>query len=146
MKAKSPTSRVTSPRRPAEPTGAEGSVGTFGAGGASSGGLTAFFFLGSTGASFTPTSSTGFTSSSLGGGGNGETFGGALRAGTPLGQHWGVELEFARTGEIEMMPGGVFPATGFEWSSEASGTFPITSVTSLSILREARANESAPPA
>ena len=36
--------------------------------------------------------------------GNGETFGGALRAGVPLGTQWGVELEFARTGELEATP------------------------------------------
>lgn len=37
-------------------------------------------------------------------GGNGETFGGALRAGVPLGAQWGVELEFARTGTTEATP------------------------------------------
>src|SRR5688572_14034006 len=36
--------------------------------------------------------------------GNGETFGGALRAGALLGSHWGVELEFARSGEIDASP------------------------------------------
>jgi hypothetical protein len=36
--------------------------------------------------------------------GDGETFGAALRAGTPLGQGWGVELEFARTGPVETSP------------------------------------------
>jgi hypothetical protein len=66
---------------------------------------------------------------SLGGNaGNGETFGGALRAGAPLGQQWGVELEFARTGEIEMMPGGVFPAGRLEWI----GAAPDVSLTSVS--------------
>jgi hypothetical protein len=69
-----------------------------------------------------------------GGAGNGETFGGALRVGTPLGQHWGVELEFARTGEIEMMPGGVFPATGIQWSDAAPGSVPFTSVTASSVI------------
>jgi hypothetical protein len=68
------------------------------------------------------TSGSGFGDST----GNGETFGGALRVGTPLGQHWGVELEFARTGEIEMMPFGVFPAGGIEWGSETSGSFTFT--------------------
>jgi hypothetical protein len=66
--------------------------------------------------------------------GNGETFGGALRVGTPLGQHWGVELEFARTGEIEMMPFGVFPAAGAEWSSEVSGSFTFTPITTTSLI------------
>ena len=73
--------------------------------------------------------------SNFGGGtGNGETFGGALRVGTPLGQQWGVELEFARTGEIEMMPGGVFPATGIQWSDAAPGSVPFTSVTASSVI------------
>jgi hypothetical protein len=36
--------------------------------------------------------------------GNGESFGGALRVGTSLGERWGVDLEFARTGEIESQP------------------------------------------
>ena len=69
-----------------------------------------------------------------GGAGNGETFGGALRVGTPLGRQWGVELEFARTGEIEMMPGGVFPATGIQWSDAAPGSVPITSVAASSVI------------
>lgn len=73
--------------------------------------------------------------SSFGGGaGNGETFGGALRVGTPLGQQWGVELEFARTGEIETMPGGVFPATRAEWSSQLSGGVGFPSVTTSSLI------------
>jgi hypothetical protein len=45
------------------------------------------------------------------GSGNGETLGGALRAGVSLGQQWGVELEFARTGTIEETP-DVFRAQG----------------------------------
>jgi hypothetical protein len=36
--------------------------------------------------------------------GSGEAIGGALRAGTSLGGRWGVDLEFARTGEIETEP------------------------------------------
>jgi hypothetical protein len=76
------------------------------------------------------TSGSGFGDSA----GNGETFGGALRVGTPLGQHWGVELEFARTGEIEMMPFGVFPAGGIEWSSGASGSFSFTDVTTSALI------------
>jgi hypothetical protein len=36
--------------------------------------------------------------------GNGETFGGALRVGTTLGSQWGVEVEFARTGDIDVSP------------------------------------------
>jgi hypothetical protein len=66
--------------------------------------------------------------------GNGETFGGTLRVGTPLGQQWGVELEFARTGEIEMMPGGVFPAAGVEWIGEGSSSFTFSSVTSSTLI------------
>ena len=65
--------------------------------------------------------------------GNGETFGGALRVGTPLGQQLGVELEFARSGKMEMMPGGVFPA-GAEWSSEGFGDFTFTEITSSGLI------------
>lgn len=36
--------------------------------------------------------------------GNGEVMGGALRLGAPLGDRWGVDLEFARTGEIDTSP------------------------------------------
>jgi hypothetical protein len=36
--------------------------------------------------------------------GNGETIGAALRVGSPLGQRWGVELEFVRSGETEWRP------------------------------------------
>jgi hypothetical protein len=43
-------------------------------------------------------------SSDFGSTGSGEALGGALRVGTPLGERWGVDLEFARTGEIETEP------------------------------------------
>ena len=56
--------------------------------------------------------------------GSGETLGGALRVGAPLGQQWGVELEFARSGEMEMAP-EVFPAGGIEWSSIVPDGFTI---------------------
>ena len=36
--------------------------------------------------------------------GNDETFGGALRVGTSLGEKWGVELEFVRSGETQWSP------------------------------------------
>jgi hypothetical protein len=36
--------------------------------------------------------------------GSGETFGGAIRVGASLGSQWGVDLEFARSGEIEWQP------------------------------------------
>jgi hypothetical protein len=49
--------------------------------------------------------------------GNGETFGAALRAGVPLGSQWGVELEFARTGEIEASPGVFLAGGGFSFES-----------------------------
>src|SRR5262245_44535293 len=40
----------------------------------------------------------------------GEAIGFALRVGTPLGAHWGVELEFTRPGEIETeFAGGPIP-------------------------------------
>src|SRR4030095_16711612 len=43
--------------------------------------------------------------------GNGESFGFALRLGSPIGAKWGVELEFVRPGEItsEQVP-QIFPA------------------------------------
>jgi hypothetical protein len=36
--------------------------------------------------------------------GDGETIGGALRVGTSLGERWGVELEFVRSGETDWRP------------------------------------------
>ena len=36
--------------------------------------------------------------------GSGEAFGGALRVGASLGSQWGVDLEFARSGDIEWEP------------------------------------------
>lgn len=36
--------------------------------------------------------------------GNGEALGAALRVGASLGEHWGVELEFTRSGDIEWRP------------------------------------------
>ena len=60
-----------------------------------------------------------------GGAGNGETFGGALRVGTPLGNQWGVELEFALTGKIEMMP-DAFLAAELGAPSGNSGSFTFT--------------------
>ena len=69
--------------------------------------------------------------------GGGETYGGALRAGMPLGRHWGVELEFARSGEIEMTPAVIFPAGvpggSIEWSSGSSSDF-FSSITSSALL------------
>jgi hypothetical protein len=77
-----------------------------------------------------------------GGAGNGETFGGALRVGAPLGRQWGVELEFARTGEIDTAPVGVFPA-GFpvgsiEWSSGDSSGVPSSITSSTAIFPSPR--------
>jgi hypothetical protein len=40
---------------------------------------------------------------------DGEAIGFALRAGTPLGSRWGIELEFARPGEIETESSGSIP-------------------------------------
>jgi hypothetical protein len=71
--------------------------------------------------------------------GNGETFGGALRAGMPLGSQWGVELEFARSGEIDaspeyqILPAGVegFIGSGsFDFSPDGQVIFPIPQITS----------------
>lgn len=55
--------------------------------------------------------------SDFGSTGSGEALGGALRVGTPLGERWGIDLEFARTGEIETEPdvrilADVFPTIG----------------------------------
>ena len=49
--------------------------------------------------------------------GSGESIGGAIRGGTALGGRWGVDIEFARTGEIENEPdfrilGDSFPVFG----------------------------------
>ncbi len=53
-------------------------------------------------------------------GASGETFGGALRVGTPLGARWGVELEIARSGEIDALPGAIpFAAGSLTFSSDA---------------------------
>jgi hypothetical protein len=46
--------------------------------------------------------------------GDGESVGGAVRVGTSIGERWGVDLEFARTGDIESQPdvrilGDTFP-------------------------------------
>jgi len=46
---------------------------------------------------------------------DGEAVGFALRVGTPLGSRWGVELEFARPGEIETESSGSIPlASGID--------------------------------
>lgn len=56
---------------------------------------------------------------------NGETFGGALRAGVPLGAQWGVEAEFARTGKIDADPGVYLAREGFTITSiEGPAIFP----------------------
>ncbi len=43
-------------------------------------------------------SSAGFSSTS----GEGETFGGSLRLGSTLGERWGIEVEYTRSGELEI--------------------------------------------
>ena len=43
--------------------------------------------------------------------GNGEAIGFALRVGTPLAERWGVDLEFARSGDIEWRPDVTILAT-----------------------------------
>jgi hypothetical protein len=59
----------------------------------------------------------------------GEAIGFALRVGTPLGTRWGVELEFARGGEIETDFSGGIPlasrADAITWSSLLPGS-PVT--------------------
>jgi hypothetical protein len=55
---------------------------------------------------------------------DGEAIGFALRVGTPLGSRWGIELEFARPGEIE---------------SEFNGSIPLASgIDSLALLQSSR--------
>lgn len=69
----------------------------------------------------------------------GETFGGALRFGTPLGTQWGVELEFARSGELDDAPrfSPLTASRSFTFSSSSTGVvqsipaiFPAPSITS----------------
>ena len=53
---------------------------------------------------------------------DGEALGFALRVGTPLGSQWGVELEFARPGEIETdFAGPIILASGLEAINSLSG-------------------------
>ena len=51
---------------------------------------------------------------------DGETFGGALRVGVPLGSPWGVELEFARSGEMDTSP-----AVSILAGAEFGGSFDV---------------------
>jgi hypothetical protein len=63
----------------------------------------------------------------------GEAFGFALRVGTPLGSRWGVELEFARGGEIETDFTASIPLASrvdaITWSSLVPGS-PMTQLLS----------------
>lgn len=60
--------------------------------------------------------------------GNGEAFGGALRVGTSLGSQWGVELELARTGEIETTPDfQILSSLSFGFTSDPN-TPPVTQI------------------
>jgi hypothetical protein len=57
-----------------------------------------------------------------------EAFGFALRLGVPLDDHWGIELEFARSGETDISPQarilGDFPARSISsWSSSVGSAF-----------------------
>lgn len=55
--------------------------------------------------------------------GDGEAFGGALRLGTALGDRFGVEIELARSGEIEATPPfAILAQEGFTFGSD--GVFP----------------------
>ena len=59
-----------------------------------------------------------------------ETFGFALRLGVPLDERWGVELEFARSGEMDISPQAriLSDFTGqsaFAWSSAVGPTIPV---------------------
>jgi hypothetical protein len=62
----------------------------------------------------------------------GEAIGFALRVGTPLGSRWGVELEFARGGEIETEFDGPIPlasrASSITWSSVPPGADAIATL------------------
>ena len=57
--------------------------------------------------------------------GGGETYGGALRAGMPLGEHWGVELEFARSGTLETTPNIIYAQTTISFPVGDPAIFPI---------------------
>jgi hypothetical protein len=62
----------------------------------------------------------------------GEAIGFALRVGTPLGNRWGIELEFTRGGEVETDFDGAIPlasrASSITWSSVPPGAEAIESL------------------
>jgi hypothetical protein len=58
----------------------------------------------------------------------GEAFGGALRVGVPLGGQWGVELELARSGEIETSPDFVIQSGSFSFVDSGVQVPPRTEI------------------
>lgn len=52
----------------------------------------------------------------------GEAFGFALRLGAPLGERWGVELEFARSGDMDISPEARIAA---DFAAETMGRGPL---------------------
>jgi hypothetical protein len=61
--------------------------------------------------------------------GNGESFGGTVRVGASLGERWGVDLEFARTGEIESRPDIRILANAFPITAPGLFIFPQPQIT-----------------
>jgi len=72
------------------------------------------------------------------GGGGGEALGGALRVGTPFGEHWGVDLEFAMSAELDSAPDARLLA-----SAGNSFTFSSTggTTTGISLFPEIRSRQ-----
>jgi hypothetical protein len=61
--------------------------------------------------------------------GNGEAIGGALRVGSRLGESWGVDLEFARSGEIEWEPDvRILTTATTRFSSGVPGGIPVPEI------------------
>src|SRR5262245_6307151 len=66
--------------------------------------------------------------------GSGEAIGGGLRIGVALQQHWGVDLEFARSGDIEWQPDVRILATTIFPPTTIFPTPQLTYETQLSTL------------
>lgn len=68
--------------------------------------------------------------------GNGEAYGGALRAGLAIGSQWGVELEFARSGEIRTTPDVRILAEAFPPPDDVFGVPAIFPAPDISTSRQ----------
>lgn len=81
-------------------------------------------------------------------GGDGEALGGSLRVGTPLGDRWGLELEFARAADVEdetrigprILPAPPITLTGFTVSGGFPGGPGAAPISLNSTLRMRRSN------